>query len=267
MNTYQHFFAFHKEPFRQDIPISELYALPDFPAMLERFNYTLRLGAAAVLTGEIGAGKSTSLRYASSQLHPSEHKILLLVAHSGSLREFLKLLAASLDCQPQTSSLTALFQILRSAITDMATSNQRPVLIIDEAHLLRSEVFAHLHTLMQFEFDSKPLLSIILSGQNALLDKLHMLPARALASRIVARTHMETLKVEDTQAYLKHHLEIAGVKKQLFSGEAMIAIHQGSGGLLRKANILARGALMAAAREQSQLVSPENVRIASTEVL
>ena len=267
MNPYQHFFAFQKEPFRQDIPVSELYPLPDFPALVERFHYTLHLGAVSVLTGEIGSGKSTSLRYATNSIHPSEYKILPLVAHAGSLREFLKLLAIRLDCDPHTSSLTRLFETLRGAVSELCGRNQRPVLIIDEAHLLRSEVFSHLHTLMQYDFDSKPALAILLSGQNQLLDKLHLLAARALASRVVARTHLETLKCQQTQGYLQHHLEIAGSQKQLFTEDAVLAIHQGSGGLLRKANILARGALMAAAREKSQLVSAEHVRIASTEVI
>jgi len=67
--------------------------------------------------------------------------------------------------------------------------------------------------------------------------------------------------------YLKHHLEIAGVKEQLFSDEAILAIHQGSGGLLRKANLLARGSLIAAAKEKCKVVSAEHVRIASTEIM
>ena len=67
--------------------------------------------------------------------------------------------------------------------------------------------------------------------------------------------------------YLSHHLEIAGVKEKLFSEEAVTAIQQGSGGLLRRANQLARGALMAAASEKCSVVSAEHVRVASTEIL
>ena len=66
--------------------------------------------------------------------------------------------------------------------------------------------------------------------------------------------------------YLKHHLQIAGIKEQLFSEEAILAIHQGSGGLLRRANLLAKGSLVAAAREKCTVVSAEHVRMASTEI-
>jgi general secretion pathway protein A len=68
------------------------------------------------------------------------------------------------------------------------------------------------------------------------------------------------------QAYIKHHLAIAGIKQNLFDQNAITAIHQGSGGLFRKANHLARGALIAAAAKQRTVVNSEHVRLASTEI-
>jgi len=124
-----------------------------------------------------------------------------------------------------------------------------------------------LHTLVQFDFDSNPLVPLILAGHNTLMDKLLYHTSRPLASRVVGKSHLDGLKLKEMQSYLKHHLEIAGVKDQLFSDEAVLAIHQGSGGLLRRANLLARGALMAAAMEKSSVVSTEHVRVASTEII
>ena len=92
---------------------------------------------------------------------------------------------------------------------------------------MRVEVFRELHTIGQFEMDSKPLMPIILAGQNNLIDKLMYHTSRPLASRVVGRSHLEGLKLKDMTGYLKHHLEIAGVKEQLFSDEAIVAIHQG----------------------------------------
>ena len=68
------------------------------------------------------------------------------------------------------------------------------------------------------------------------------------------------------ERYLDHHLKIAGLKQSPFDSQAITAIHQGSGGLFRKANHLARGALLAAAGETSQVVTAEHVRLASTEL-
>ena len=90
--------------------------------------------------------------------------------------------------------------------------------------------------------------------------------SQPLASRIVARSHLEGINRQDMEQYLKHHLSVAGIEKNLFDPSAVTAIHQGSGGLLRKANHLARGALIAAATAQSMAVSAEHVRVASTEI-
>ena len=68
------------------------------------------------------------------------------------------------------------------------------------------------------------------------------------------------------EEYLNHHLSIIGVKNSLFDDAALTAIHQGSGGLFRKANNLARGALIAAADAQSMTVTAEHVRLAATEI-
>jgi type II secretory pathway predicted ATPase ExeA len=68
------------------------------------------------------------------------------------------------------------------------------------------------------------------------------------------------------ERYLNHHLKIAGLKHSPFDEQAVTAIHQGSGGLFRKANHLARGALVAATSEKSQVVTAEHVRLASTEL-
>ncbi|MEI8012474.1 MAG: hypothetical protein WCI27_08370 [Candidatus Omnitrophota bacterium] len=136
----------------------------------------------------------------------------------------------------------------------MVQKKQIPVLLVDEAHLLRQEIFGQIHTLTQSEYDSKSIMPMMLSGQNQLLEKLSSYTARPLASRVVARTHLEALTLLEMTAYLNHHLKVAGVRDELFVEATAQAIHQGSGGLLRKANILARGALIVAAREKSQMV-------------
>ena len=84
---------------------------------------------------------------------------------------------------------------------------------------------------------------------------------------MIGRSHLEGLKAKDMAGYLKHHLNIAGISEQLFSDEAILAIQQGSGGLLRRANYLAKGALLAAAAEKCRVVAAEHVRIASTEII
>lgn len=267
MMNYKNFFGFTKEPFSQEIKIDELYPTAVLTSSTERFLYAVELASVSVITGEVGAGKSTTLRYASSKLHPSQYRLLYVIASTGSVLEILRHICTALDVESRSHSITVLIKTIRDILIEISQRKQRAVLVIDEAHLMRLEVFTHLHTIGQFEMDSKPVLPIILSGQNNLIDKLMYHTSRPLASRVVGRSHLEGLKLKDMAGYLKHHLEIAGLSEQLFSEEAVLAIHQGSGGLLRRANILARGSLIAAATEKSQVVSAEHVRIASTEII
>jgi general secretion pathway protein A len=265
--TYRVFFGFGKEPFGQNVRVEDMMKSAALLGVKERFLYAVGLSAAAVITGDVGSGKSSALRFASALLHPSEYKILAVTATTGTIIELYKQLCQALDVLTKNTSKAVLTRIIRTSLLELADKKQKPVLIIDEASLLRLEVFMELHTITQFEGDSRPILPIILAGQNNLIDNLQYRQARALASRVVARGHLEALTQDEMTTYLTHHQSIAGMKQNLFSEQAVTAIHQGSGGLLRRANNLARGSLIAAAAEKCSLVSAEHVRIASTELI
>jgi general secretion pathway protein A len=264
---YRSFFGFNREPFTVEVKVEEILATPPLTEFAERFDYVVRLGAIGLLTGEVGAGKSTALRFAASRLHPSEYHTLWLTASGGSILETYRQLTAALDVESRSFSRAVLTRIIRHAIYQLVNKKIQPLLIIDEASLLRLEVFSELHTLCQFEGDSKPHLPLILAGQNNLLDLLQYRSSLPLSSRVVARSHLEGIDLDQMQLYLAHHLAIAGVKTQLFSAQAITAIQQGSAGLLRRVNHLARGALIAAANEKCQQVSAEHVRLAATELV
>ena len=267
MTLYREFFAFIKEPFSQDVGINELYPLKAVGPCVERFEYTVHMGAVCVITGEIGSGKSTTLRLCASKLHPSKYKTIALIAHTGTFNELLRQIILAFGVECRTHSIATLIKTARDLILEVAQKKQTPVLLMDEAHLLRADLFSQLHTLAQFEYDSKSILPLILSGQNQLLEKLASYQARPIASRVVGKTHLEALTLLEMTGYLEHHLRIAGINNSLFGETTNLAIHQGSGGFPRRANALARGALIAAAREKSQAVTPEHVRIADTELI
>ncbi len=263
----KHAFGFTSEPFPQDVKVEDLYPLPGLDALLKRFFYAVRLSAISVITGDVGSGKSTSLRYATSKLHPSEFKVIPIVATTGSLLELFRQICLVFGIEYRSFSIALMTKMVRDIISEIAGRKETPVLVIDEAHLLRSEIYAQLHTLTQFEFDSKSLMPMILSGQKKLIDKLMYQSSRPLASRVVGRSYLEGLKLKDMHAYIHHHLKIAGGREGLFADEAVLAIHQGSGGLLRRANTLAKGALLAAAMEKCTVATAEHVRLASTEIM
>jgi general secretion pathway protein A len=266
--TYRTFFGFTREPFSSDLKIEEILKTDTVLSVTDRVTYAIRLGAMAMITGEVGSGKSTCLRFAMSRFHPSEYRLLWITAGSGSILELYRQLAWELEVETASYSRATLTRLIRKGVLELVLGKkQKVILIVDEASLLRLEVFAELHTLAQFDGDSKPMLPMILAGQNNLLDKLYWRTSLPLASRIVARSHLQGVTRQGMEDYLVHHLRIAGLNHCPFSEQAITAIHQGSGGLFRRANHLARGALIAAASEKCVQVSAEHVRLASTELI
>lgn len=264
---YRSLFGFKKEPFAADLRREEILQTSALAEAAQRFDYVVRLGAVGLVTGEVGSGKSTALRWAAGALHPSEYRVLWLTASGGSILETYRQLSAALEVETRSFSRALLTRIIRAQILALVAQKIHPVLVIDEASLLRLDVLTELHTICQFEGDSRPLLPLILAGQNNLVEHLQFRACQPLGSRIVARSHLEGISRDQMQQYLVHHLKIAGVSTNLFSDPSVTAIHQGSGGLLRRANNLARGALIAAAAEKCHQVAAEHVRLATSELM
>jgi general secretion pathway protein A len=267
MSGFINFFGFQKEPFPHNMDIGKLYHFPGLTEMTERFKYTVNVSMVHVITGDVGSGKSTSLRYACSLFHPAKHKIIPVIANTGSMLELLKQISFSLDQDLKTNSITNLIRGIKQAFKEIFGKKLIPIIVIDEAQLLRERIFFQVHTLLQCEEFPDRSIPLILCGQNLLIDKILYHTAPALASRVIGKTKLEGLDLAHMAEYIGHHLTVAGIKDNLFAEAAIMAIQQGSGGVLRKANNLARGALVAAAGKNSRLVSADHVRIASTEIL
>lgn len=268
MSNYRVYFGFKKEPFDNNIDAKDLLKLPGMVAVKERIDYVSNIDGVMVVTGDVGCGKSTALRWSLSHYHSSNYLILNVIAHGGAIIEFYRQISTVLGNNLISNSRNTIINSIRSVIADIAkTKKQKIILVIDEAQLLRPEIFAELHILTQFNNDSQNYMSMVFAGQVNILDKLTYRGCRPLASRVIARAHLTGVNREQIEEYLNHHTKIAGVKNCIFEQNAIIAIQQGSGGILRKVNFLAKGGIVAAATENKDIVNAEHIRIASTELL
>ena len=265
--SYRSFFGLTREPFTSDIRREDILETPAVKGVQDRVLHAVNIGAAALVTGEVGSGKSTALRYVLEGLHPSQYRVVSVTATSGSILELYRQITCEMNIDLASNSKAIMTRRIQTEVLEWVIGKKiKVVLVIDEASLLRLHVFAELHTITQFENDSKPYLPLVLAGQNNLADNLRFRDALPLASRIVGKTHLQGADRKQMQQYLDHHLHLAGVKHSIFEEAAVTAIHQGSGGLFRKANHLARGALIAAAKSQDSMVTAEHVRLAATEI-
>jgi type II secretory pathway predicted ATPase ExeA len=266
--SHKAYFGFKSEPFAKDVATKDLLKLPSMVGVKERLDYCLSLGGVMALFGEVGSGKSTSLRWTLSHYHPSELRSIDIVANTGSIMEFYKQLACGLDLVPSSTSRALTLRESKAAIREMATAKkQKVVIVVDEAQLLRRDVLSELHTVLNFDHDGQNFLSLVLSGQTTLLEHLQYRQAAPLASRVMTKANIKALSQAEMEEYINHHVRVAGVKKQLFETAAIAAIHQGSAGGLRRANQLASGSLLAAALQKNDIVTAEHVRSAASELM
>jgi type II secretory pathway predicted ATPase ExeA len=140
------------------------------------------------------------------------------------------------------------------------------VLILDEAHGLRSDVLEEMRLLTNYAMDSQNRLCLLFCGQTELRRRLGMAVHEALHQRVVVRYHLPPLTREEAGAYLAHLLRRAGTALPLFEPAAVEAVFQASKGLPRKLNLLAHHGLIAAAIAKAKTVTAEHVAAAMTEV-
>src|SRR5919201_4070009 len=194
-------------------------------------------GGFVQLTGEVGTGKTTLCRCLLEQVPPEVDVALLF---NPKLTSF-ELLAAVCDelriPYPEgTTSLKVLVDALYRHLLDAHARGRRTVLIVDEAQDLSAEVLEQIRLLTNLETTREKLLQIILIGQPELITLLEREDLRQLAQRITARYHLEPFAADETRAYIRHRLQIAGRTRGLFTEAAMRTVHAASRGIPRLIN-------------------------------
>lgn len=263
---YRAYFGMSKEPFPKDIPPDELFMSCQFKELSTRLDYLVKQKGIGLLTGGAGSGKTTVLRSVGHTLNPGLYKILYLPNTTGSILDLYKSLADLVGLVASSSRAKLYLQIHQEIKHLVESKKISPLLIVDEAHLLRIETLEELRLLTNYHMDSKNYLTLILVGQSELRRKLQLNINEPLNQRIVMRYHLEGLGRQELPLYLTHCLSRAGVGHPLFSEPAIEAIYQSSKGVPRKVNLIAHYGLMACATKKSQIVDADHVREAIGEI-
>ena len=261
------FFGFKKSPFSERPDAKQLFLSPSGTQLKARLQFLADHHGAGLLTGEVGAGKSTATRTFTAGLNPNLYKILYLHWSSGSALDFLRLLALELDLEPAHHRGDLARQIAQAIVRLNQSKKQHPILICDEAQLLPHAALEQLPLLLNFDMDSTHYLTLLLVGQPLLRRTLSLQMHEPLRQRIAVQYHLEGLSREELDAYLLHQLKAAGVSQPLFEETARQALYQASKGILRKVNKLALAALRLAAARKASLVDEAILLDAATEAL
>jgi general secretion pathway protein A len=269
---YAPFFGLQREPF-------SIAPDPHFLFMSERHREALAHllygvgggGGFVLLTGEIGAGKTTVCRCFLEQI-PPHCTVAYIFNPQLTVPELLQTICAEFGVdvpppEPGASGVKVPIDALNAFLLRAHAEGRSAVLIIDEAQALAPAVLEQLRLLTNLETAERKLLQIILIGQPELREMLRRPDLEQLAQRVIARYHLGPLSRDETLSYMRHRLAVAGAQAQMpFEPAALACIHNLTGGVPRRINLLADRALLGAYAHQQAKVDKGTVEQAAREI-
>ena len=263
---YLRHFAFTRLPFGDTLEADNLFASAAHQEAAARLLHLVELRGIGLLTGEPGGGKTTVCRSVTATLHPGLYRVLYVSLTTGNVMDMYKSIAWALGL-PAERSRAAAYRSIRAEITrQVQEAKLLPVLIIDEAQFLRTDVLDDLRLLTNYSMDSEHRLCLLLVGLTELRRRLAMAVNESLSQRLVVRHHLGAMQRDELDAYLEHRLHLAGCELPLFEPPAAEALFQASRGLPRQINRIAHYALSACAVDNARTVTAEHLQTALAEV-
>ena len=259
-------YGLSRTPFGRDLAPSQIFAARTHKEAVARLRWLVDETAIGVVTGEVGAGKTLAARAAVATLDASRFTVVYLSNPMVGARGIHHHLVTALGEVPKFHRPALIAQTSDLLAAETEERRKTVVLIVDEAHLLSTEQLEQLRLLTNTDMDSRSSLGLILLGQPTLRRRLKQGHFAALDQRIGLRFHLDGLPLEETAAYIAHHLTLAGRSDPLFSDDAITLVHQTSRGIPRAINNLAVQALIAAYAESKGIVDESSAKAAITEV-
>ncbi len=220
-----------------------------------------------VVTGEIGAGKSTLIAHLLASIDKARLNAISLVSTQVEGDDMLRLAAQGLGIETKGVEKARLLDAVEQRLEEELRSGKRSVLIVDEAQNLPVSALEELRMLSNFQIGGRALIQIVLLGQPEFREKLASLGLEQLRQRVIASHHLEAMDGDEVEAYLRHRLAIVGSQgRPDFTPGAFVAIHDESGGIPRRVNQLANRLLLHAALEGQDLISEEAVAAVAGEM-
>lgn len=190
-----------------------------------------------VITGEVGAGKTTLVRNLFEKLDPSQIVAAQIVNTHLSSDDTLKMVAAAFGLPVHDSSKAGLLTEIERFLRNCSQLGKRALLVVDEAQNLSPQTVEELRMLSNFQTNDSSLLQTFLLGQPEFRTTLMRDSMRQLRQRVIATYHLGPMDSDETQIYIEHRLQTAGwTGNPTFTDAAFVAIHEQTGGIPRRIN-------------------------------
>jgi type II secretory pathway predicted ATPase ExeA len=264
---YLELFKLHELPFRLSPDPQFLYLSKQHARAKAYMESTIWFtDGFVVITGEIGAGKTTLIE---TFLRELQTDVIVAQVSQTQLSpiEFLQTVLVQFGFSPFNMKKAELLATLTQFLTEQFTSSRKVLLIVDEAQNLSNRVLEEVRMLSGIETTKDKALRIILAGQPELNDKLNSPELVQLVQRVRLRFHLTALSKAETNSYIEHRLEVAGSQgRRIFAEETFPTIYRYTGGVPRLINTLCDTSLMAAFGRDKDTVEVEDLDAALKEL-
>lgn len=253
---YEAYWGLNEPPFSLTPDPRFLYMSRGHEDALMMLHYAItRNKGAALLSGQIGLGKTTISRKLLELLDPTKVKMCLIVNPILTPTQMLQEILGQLDVETTSKNRQVLVQDLHNTLLGYYERGQRVVLMIDEAHLIRSaQTLEEIRLLLNCQMNDQFLISLVLLGQPELRTKIAKVPA--LEQRMAVRQSLKPLDAMETGEMILHRLRVAGYTgdQHPFSPDAIYEIHKYCQGAPRLISQIADNALMMAFAQKAKMV-------------
>lgn len=265
---YESYYGLTGKPFQLNPDPTFFYGSRGHKRALAYLQYGLYQGEGfIVITGEVGAGKTTLVRNLIDQLDPKKFVAAQLVSTQLDADDILRAVAHSLGLTPSGYDKARLLSEIERFLVSLASENRRALLIVDEAQNLTPRAVEELRMLSNFQIGDHALLQSFLVGQPELRLIMRSPHMQQLRQRVIASYHLGPMDRQETEAYIKHRLtHVAWSGDPEFDLTSFEAIFQHTSGVPRRINTLCNRLMLAAYLSESHQISSADVESVVTEI-
>ena len=224
---------------------------------LSYLNYGLAQGEGfVVITGEVGAGKSTLVAHLMSKIDPARLTAAQIVTSKLDGEEIVHVIAQAFGLMIEGHDKATALGAIEAFLHDEARAGRRCLLVVDEAQNLEIEALEELRMLSNFQLGSHPLLQTLLLGQPEFRDTLQASPRlEQLRQRVIASHHLDAMDAGEVQPYVEHRMKCVGWQgNPAFDADMFAELYAATGGVPRRINQIVNRLLLLGAVEERRRI-------------
>jgi general secretion pathway protein A len=266
---YDQFYGFTGRPFQLTPDPHFYFESGTHRKAMSYLGYGLAQGEGfIVITGDVGAGKTTLVGHLMNTIDPNRLTAVKLVSTQVEGDDLLRLVAEQFGIEWEGQSKAELLRSMEQYLREQARAGKRTLLIVDEGQNLAISALEELRMLSNFQLGGHSLLQIFLLGQPEFRQTLFHSPTlEQLRQRVIATHHLDPMEPEEVEPYILHRLgKVGWTGNPSFSPDAFEEIFDYSEGVPRKLNVLVSRLLLYGAVEQMNRITAQNVRSVVAEI-